>query len=155
MATYDLTRTELDSLLSTTGGVTDPAIRDEVAATLEEAGVYTGPGSEANTVVVDDGLNPDDPNVIIYTDNVSGPIGAIPTDPTALIFASDDGVIASIDGSGEKIVVSGDGNDVFFMTGDSSDKIFAGGGARYCVRGRRRRHRLWRRRRRYHLRRSR
>jgi hypothetical protein len=81
MATYDLTRTELDGFLSTIGGVTDPAIRHEVIATLEEVGVYTGPGSTADTVVVDDGLSPDDPNVIIYTDNVSGPIGGIPTDP--------------------------------------------------------------------------
>ena len=157
MATYDLTRTGLNHLLDTVGHV-DPAIRSEIISTLEEVGVYTSPGSTADTVVINDATfaNPriifiarsvrktmsrmrpgkvpdgrgfhDNPNVIIYTDNVSGFVPSVPDDATAIVFASDDGVTASIDGSGVKIVVSGDGNDVLLMSGDSDDKVFSGGG---------------------------
>ena len=125
MATYDLTRADLSDLLHTTGHV-DPSVQSEVIATLEEVGVYTGPHSTATTVVVDDANQPDDPNVVIYTDNVHGFVSGIPDDATAVVFASDQGVVASIDGSGEKIVVSGDGNDTLIMAGDSDDKIFSG-----------------------------
>ena len=126
MATYDLTRTDLNDVLANIGHV-EPGIRNEIISTLEDVGVYTDPSSTATTVVVNDGNQPDDPNVVIYTDNVHGFVPGIPDDATAIVFATDDGVTASIDGSDSKIVVSGDGNDVLFMSGDSDDKIFSGG----------------------------
>ena len=48
---------------------------------------------------------------------MSGPITGIPDDATAIVFASDDGVVAAIDGSGEKVVAAGDGNDIRALRG--------------------------------------
>ncbi len=66
--------------------------------------------------------------VVIYTDDVSGYVDSIPTKASAIVFATDDSVIAEIDGHGTKIVVSGDGKDFINMTGNSNDEVFSGGG---------------------------
>src|SRR3954470_23531995 len=50
-------------------------------------------------------------DAVIYTDDVSGYV-EVPKEANAVVFATDDGVIAEIGGSGPKIVVSGDGNDI-------------------------------------------
>src|SRR5882757_6201816 len=144
MATYDLNRTELNGVLTDQG--IEASLRAKIIATLEEAGVYGGHGhdddddhghghghdhdhghgspSEALTSIVHAGETASKfADVAIYADDVSGYVGDIPKDATAIIFASDNGVIAEIGGDGHKIVVSGDGNDVLTMTGTSSDEI--------------------------------
>src|SRR3989304_6151751 len=109
MATYDLTRTQLGGLLDGTGYV-DPGVRDQILAMLEDAGVYTGdPDSTAHPSAVPDGDPPDpDSDAVVYND-ASGFTG-VPSDATAVVFATSDDVIAAIGGPGGKILVSGRGD---------------------------------------------
>jgi hypothetical protein len=131
MATYDLNRTELNGALSDQG--IDANIRAKIISTLEQVGVYGddhghGHGhhdQEALTSIIHDGESPSGKaDVVIYTDEVSGFVDGVPKDATAVVFGSDEGVAADIGGSGQKIIVSGDGNDFLTMTGNSNDEIF-------------------------------
>ena len=94
MATYDLNRTELSSALADSG--VDPSIRAEIISTLEEVGVFTSdPNSEALTSVVGDGEKASKhADAVIYTDEVSGFVNNIPNGANAIVFATDDGVVA-------------------------------------------------------------
>jgi len=129
MATYDLNRTELNGALDDHG--VEAILRAKILSTLEEVGVYGKPptADEARTSIVHDGeVASKKAEVVIYADDVSGYVDHIPDKASAIVFTSDDGVIADIGGSGHKIIVSGDGNDILTMTGSSSDEIYAGGG---------------------------